>query len=211
MSEHRRRVFCLGMFKTGTTSFGEAMTLLGYRAQFHFMPVLDNLSGYFDLDPAQFVPFEDRIRRTADQFEALADAPWLYLYRELDRWYPNSLFVLTLRPDAETVARSDRAAWARHGLMSRWLAEVGEPPTLAMFIERYERHNENVRDYFRDKPHQLLQVCWESEARPWQRLCEFVGLEVPAVPFPHANRAPRMSLRRMGADWWRGFGRRGVE
>jgi len=196
MNEHKPKVFCVGMFKTGTTSFGEAMRVLGYRAHAHFIPLLDNLSGYFDLDPRQFLPFEKRIRGIADEFDALADAPWMYLYRELDHWYPNSLFVLTLRKDAATVARSDRDWWDTQGLMPRWLAEVGSPPTAAMFIERYERHNENVRRYFRDKPRQLLEICWEQEPRSWQRLCEFVGAAVPAAPFPHANRSRRPLLRR---------------
>jgi hypothetical protein len=186
----KRKVFCIGMFKTGTTSFGEAMTLLGYPTKYRFMGLLDNLSGYFDLDPGQFLPFEKRIRDEANRYDAFADSPWLYLYRELDHWYPESLFVLTLRSDSESVARSEFDWWERKNIMPDWLREVGKPPTAQMFIERYERHNENVRHYFRDKRRQLLQVCWELEANPWERLCDFLGVDVPNSPFPHANRAP---------------------
>ncbi len=192
----RCKIFGVGMFKTGTTSFGEAMTLLGYRSRFRFMPLLDNLSGYFDLDPRQFVPFEDVIRREAGRFDAFADAPWLYLYRQLSTWYPDSRFVLTMRADADAVARSDLAHWERHGLMTRWMREVGKAPTRQMFIERYEKHNENVLNFFRDESHRLLKVCWEEDPNPWRRLCEFVGAEVPDQPFPHANRSPNSPLKK---------------
>ena len=187
------KVFGIGMFKTGTTSFGEAMQKLGYRSRFRFMPLLDNLTGYFDLDPRQFARFEGRIRREADQFDAFADAPWLYLYRQLSRWYPDSLFVLTTRIDAETVALSELDHWERHGLTERWMDEVGTPPTRQMFVERYERHNDEVVDFFRGKSHRILQACWEDEREPWKRLCEFVGAEAPGIPFPHANRSPNRS------------------
>ncbi len=185
------KVFGVGMFKTGTTSFGEAMQCLGYRSCHSFTPLLRELSGYFDLDPGQFDPFEDTIRAKAERYDAFADAPWLYIYRRLSKWYPDSLFVLTLRSDAETIADSELSHWERHGLMDRWLKEVGTAPTRRMFIERYERHNANVVSYFRNKSHRLLQSCWEEEANPWIRLCGFIGVDAPDRPFPHANRAPR--------------------
>ena len=30
------------------------------------------------------------------------------------------------------------------------------------FISVYERHNAAVKEFFRDRPHKLLTVCWES-------------------------------------------------
>lgn len=186
----RTKVFGIGMFKTGTTSFGEAMHHLGYRSRYRFLPLLDNLAGYFDLDPTQFLRFEAQIRSQAESFDAFADSPWLYLYRQLDHWYPDARFVLTVRKDAETVARSDLQHWERHGLLDHWMKEVGTPPTRQMFVDRYERHNDNVVSFFRDKSHRILQVCWEEESNPWRKLCEFVGADVPDRPFPHANRSP---------------------
>ncbi len=80
--------------------------------------------------------------------------------------------------------------WREIGLMEKWVAEVGREPTPEMFIERYERHNERVLEHFRDRPSDLLVVCWEKEPDPWRRLCTFLGrTEMPSVPFPHENRA----------------------
>jgi hypothetical protein len=191
------KVFGIGMFKTGTTTLGRAMERLGYRAEVRFWPLLPGLAPYFELDPEPFRPFHDRIRGQADAFDCLADAPWLFLYRELAVWYPESVFVLTLRKDARSVAESDLAMWHRIGLMERWRREVGLDPTPEMFVERYERHNEAVMRFFASRAERLLTVCWETEPHPWQTLCGFVGRPVPEEPFPHENRAPEG--RREGA------------
>lgn len=76
MGRDKRKVFGIGMFKTGTTAFGEAMRLLGYRSRCRFIPLLDNLSAYFDLDPRQFMPFEDQIKQALlDRCQPLLEPP----------------------------------------------------------------------------------------------------------------------------------------
>ncbi len=187
------KVFGIGMFKTGTTSLGHALGTLGFRAHARFVPLLADLSAYFNLDPRTFQPHARTIRQMADDYDALTDAPWLYLYRELDRWYPGSRFVLTLRRDVETLATSEQRHWQRHGLTKRWLSQHHAPPSRAMFIERYRRHNAAVLAHFAHCPDRLLTICWETEPNPWQRLSRFVDRPTPGVPFPHLNRseAPR--------------------
>lgn len=177
------------MFKTGTTSLGLALEMLGYRTKYRFWRLIDDWRAYFDLDPRQWRRFEDEIRREAEQFDAFADAPWLYLYKELDRWYPGSKFILTVRKDAQSAARSDLRMWRHSGFVGRLARRGDAVPTAAQFMQRYEDHNAGVLDYFRDRADDLLVVCWETEEHPWQRLCEFLGCaDVPDRPFPHANR-----------------------
>jgi len=188
------KVFGVGMFKTGTTTLGVALERLGLRAHHWFWPQLDGLAPYFDLDSAKFAPFEPEIRAKVERFDAFADAPWLFLYRELDAWYPGSRFVLTLRRDSETLVRAQLGQWRRLGILEQWLEEEGYYPPPEKFLERYERHNENVRAYFRDRPDDILEICWETERNPWGRLADFLGIRpAPAEPFPHENRAPAPS------------------
>jgi hypothetical protein len=179
------------MFKTGTTSLGVALEILGYRTKYKFWRLIkDDWTAYFDLDPNRWSRFESEIRREADKYDAFADAPWLYLYEELDRWYPGSKFILTLRKDAQTVAESDFRMWKRSGFLDKLVEQGDQVPTLELFIRRYEEHNARVLAYFENRIDDLLVVCWETEERPWERLCQFLGcLEVPEQPFPHANRA----------------------
>lgn len=193
-NSRKRKVFGIGMFKTGTTTFGVALERLGYRAQYRFWNQFPNLAPYFDLDSKKFEPLAAEIRARADRFDALSDAPWLFLYKELDLWYPDSQFVLTTRRNSDELVTAELGQWERQGIMRQWLAQEGYRPSREKFIRRYEQHNQNVRHYFEHRPGDLLEICWETEANPWQRLCDFLGVErVPDEPFPHANKAPAIS------------------
>jgi hypothetical protein len=46
-----------------------------------------------------------------------------------------------------------------------------------------------VHDYFRERPDDLLvlNIC---AGEGWERLCPFLGQDVPGIPFPWANRRP---------------------
>ncbi len=48
----------------------------------------------------------------------------------------------------------------------------------------YDTHVKNVRDYFKDRPDDLL-VMNIFEGDGWDRLCSFLGKERPGVDFPH--------------------------
>jgi hypothetical protein len=44
-----------------------------------------------------------------------------------------------------------------------------------------------VRQHFAQYPAQFLDVCWEK-GDGWEKLCRFLGRDIPEGPFPHANR-----------------------
>jgi hypothetical protein len=50
-------------------------------------------------------------------------------------------------------------------------------------------HAARVRARFRDEPGRLLEFdLWAGDG--WPKLCAFLGLPVPATPFPRENAAP---------------------
>ena len=55
------------------------------------------------------------------------------------------------------------------------------------FSAAYHRHHADVRRYFADRPDDLLEMNI-IEGDGWEKLCPFLGLPTPAVPFPHLNR-----------------------
>jgi len=173
------KVFCVGMFKTGTTSIGYALSVLGYRASFNYWG-LAGMDNWLE-DKSTYKQFYDVVRDRAKYFDAFSDAPWLFMYRELDKWYPNSKFILTLRSTPEAVAQSDISMWRRNGVKEE------DIPLPEKFINRYLKHNEEVRDYFRNRQGDLLEVCFEG-GDGWQEVCSFLGKPIPKSPFPHANR-----------------------
>ena len=62
--QRRAKVFGIGMYKTGTTSLGAALEMLGYRATYQFWRLIDDWTAYFNLDPNQWSRFDGKIRRS---------------------------------------------------------------------------------------------------------------------------------------------------
>jgi hypothetical protein len=181
-----RRVFGIGWQKTGTVSLALALRSLGYLTC-HFAPWI--IGHHHHSDPAVARVDLDRI----EPYDAVLDIPAAALYRELDRRFPNSLFILTTR---ETEAWLDSAeihmTRTKRGLgklasVDRWAYGCDDwDPEL--FRSRYERHNRDVLAYFSGRPGFFcLDV---TIAHPWQPLCNLLGVPIPSRPFPHLNRRP---------------------
>jgi hypothetical protein len=62
------------------------------------------------------------------------------------------------------------------------------------FRRAYETHERSVREYFRERPADLLvlDIC---AGEGWERLCPFLGCEIPDTPFPRANEWMHLLLR----------------
>ena len=185
MSELRKtKVVGIGWAKTGTTTLGQCFEILGYE---HQSQRPDLVHGIKEGDLS-------RIQEVAKPKESFEDWPWIILFRELDTMFPGSKFVLTIR-DPEQWMRSYTNMLLTQGDASDELNEIrrilyGLPfpnVTEEQLLERYRRHNREVKDYFSDRPDDLLVVNWEESDR-WKTLCDFLGREVPSEPFPHANR-----------------------
>ena len=176
----RRKVFGIGLNKTGTTTLGECLTTLGYRHQ-----------SYSNAALQAFVNGQvDTVVAMADRFDSCEDWPWPLVWRALyERYGDEARFILTTRSSPEIWIDSLK----RHSLNTH--------PTRAMrpliyghyyphgyeteHVAAYERHNQAVRDFFaRAAPHALLEVCWENGDR-WDKLCTFLEHDLPAAPFPH--------------------------
>jgi hypothetical protein len=125
------------------------------------------------------------------EYDAFEDNPWPVLYKELDQRFPGSKFVLTRRP-AEAWIRSMVKDFATTETpMRRWIygEDAGCPEgNEDVYIARYERHNKEVLEYFKDRPDDLL-VFDLPKGDGWDKLCGFLGHDIPNEPFPHANKA----------------------
>jgi hypothetical protein len=58
----------------------------------------------------------------------------------------------------------------------------------AIYLARYIKHNNQVRQFFSDKSGKLLEINLERSGRPWRDLCEFLKVKEPSFSFPHANK-----------------------
>jgi Sulfotransferase domain len=187
--DNRPKIFGIGFHKTGTTSLGRALRLLGYRVQKGFT---------FNAPRKRIVIPEpvtlEKIRGAAfplvRYYSAFEDNPWPLLFKEVDKAFPGSRFILTHR-DPERWYRS--ASQFHKGRPSPMLDfiyggrdfEISENKDIA--ITRFNAHKEAVEAYFRNRPDDLL--CWDLESEPrWETLCGFLRLGVPSQEFPHGKR-----------------------
>lgn len=79
------KVFGIGLSRTGTQSITSAMRILGYKTV-HYPQILLYKAGKLSTD---FKPLEN--------FDAAFDTPVTRFYKELDRNFPASKFILTVR------------------------------------------------------------------------------------------------------------------
>jgi hypothetical protein len=176
------KIFGIGCPRTGTTTLGDCFRLLGLNGTSFNRPLFhDVLRG--ELAGAI---------RYAEQFDAFEDLPWCLIFEKLDVAFPGSRFILTVRSSSAVWLRSYRRHHAtEHGALlnadgSKAVYRTHEYPIWPAGVHGYEAHNAAVATYFRDRPGDLLTVCWER-GDGWAQLCRFLDLPVPDLPFPRAN------------------------
>lgn len=173
------KIFCIGFHKTGTTSLAEALHILGYR--------VTGPNGV--RDPEIATNALALAESLVPDYDAFQDNPWPLLYREMDARWPGSRFILTLRDTDDWLCSQVRHFRSKVTPMRTWIYGVGCPEgNETIYRERYDRHNRQVIDDFRDRPGDLL-VMDLAQGGGWDTLCPFLGVAVPDQPFPHANRA----------------------
>jgi hypothetical protein len=168
----KRKVFGVELSKTGTASLNEALNILGIRS-IH-MPRAEYLK-----EKEKGVPYFSTLKR----YSGFTDFPCWLIYEELDRLYPGSKFILTVR-DPEAWLESRRKHYQRRldeGVKMNW--DVSDDSVKEMI-----EHNERVVRYFKGRPGDLL-VLDITSGEGWEKLCHFLGKKVPDVPFPRKNAA----------------------
>lgn len=182
-TEAPTKVFGIGWAKTGTTTLGRCFEILGYNHQSQNLSLVPQIL-HGDLKKTL------RIATAKDSFE---DWPWPLVYREMDASFPSSRFVLTTR-DPDRWLTSYRAMIAAQGPPASELSTIrcqlfGVDPAIASdeeLVARFIRHNAEILEYFKNRSGQLLVVDWEA-GDSWPKLCDFLGMPIPDVPFPHLN------------------------
>ena len=193
------KVFGIGWAKTGTTTLGSCFEILGYNHQ------TQDLKLTLDLEKNDF----SRIFASVDAHDTFEDWPWLILYKELDTQYPNSKFIMTTREQTgwvksyKNMLKTQGKASGHMNKIRTILYSLPFPNvTEEQLIERYDKHVADVKEYFKDRPNDLLILNWKS-GDGWKELCGFLGKEIPTEPFPHANKgdykktAPNSILKRI--------------
>jgi hypothetical protein len=183
LSKSKPKVFVIGLNKTGTTSVGDALHQLGYRRLgwgdftsrklFH-----DWYSG--NLEP---------LVKYTTEYDAFEDLPWPFVYQEMAALYTDAKFILSVRANEEVWWKSisrhtARRVWIGHELTYGSYSAAKDKEA---YINLYRQHQQDVCQFFEDKPGRLLHLNIDESAN-WKPLCDFLNHDfVPNSPFPMSN------------------------
>jgi hypothetical protein len=180
-----------GFGRTGTHTLNLALEQLGFGPCHH----MEDLMAH----PEQKALFRAAGRGEAVDWDAAyagyksaVDWPTAYFWRELAAHFPQAKVILTVR-NSEEWYKSARAT------IFNTMGDSSDPETFGVavirtkifsdrlddethVIEVLETHNAEVIEAI--EPSRLLVY---QVADGWPRLCSFLGVPVPAEPFPHSN------------------------
>ena len=182
MNSNQSKIFGLGLSKTGTTSLARALEILGYKTR-DYIGVSSYTRG--ELSSIDLAEIEAN--------DAFTDTPIPSFYRELDSHYPGSKFILTIR---------DTNGWLQ-SCKKQFTSKLSEKLNAASnqlfmdlygstiydeskFTKGYEQFTSGVHQHFKDRPQDLLVMDIAADDG-WEKLCPFLNVPVPDVPFPKAN------------------------
>ena len=178
----RPRIFGIGLNKTATTSYDAAMRILGFES-LH--------DGGAEVHDAVKRAIDEGVPLLAyidSRYDAFSDIGLLSRrFRMLDEQYPGSRFVLTVRAlDGWIDSRR------RHVERNIALKEAGKYHGSFLVVDEakwrreWEEHLTRAHRYFATRSN-FLEIDL-TEHPKWDTLCAFLGVPIPAVPFPWANR-----------------------
>ena len=188
------QVIGAGLSRTGTLSLKFALEHLGFGPCCHAIEMLSSVREQFPLwlQVAQGAPDWDAMFA---RFSSTVDLPANKYWRELAAHFPDAKVILSTR-DADTWLESLH----RSILAPTSVERMGQNPMVAMLQAAFMDFpvaQTGDRDFMIDYFHQ-----WEADViaafpperllvyRPgdgWEPLCAFLGVPVPAEPYPRIN------------------------
>ncbi|MEX0339182.1 MAG: sulfotransferase family protein [Arenibacterium sp.] len=180
-----------GFGRTGTDSMKRALEMLGYGPCYHMYEVLPDQERYMTwqgIYDGRITPDWDVL---FDGFRATVDWPAAHYWRELADHFPKAKILLTNRDPESWYASMDKTILT---FMRDLEVTEGMAPRIRRdvfadiahdrdhIIAVYKRNVEAVQKAF--GPERLLTYELGSG---WAPLCQFLGVETPAEPYPSGN------------------------
>ena len=201
------KVFCIGRNKTGTQSLKLALQELGYKMG--SQPQGERLIK--DWKSNNFAPIIE-LAKTADAFQ---DVPFSYdnTYKHLDLAFPKSKFILSIRdspeewynslvrfhskmfgggntPTPQQLKDSNYTwrGWIYETMSNLYHTPENDPYNKEILINHYINYNQNVIEYFKNRPNDLLVINLKEE-NSYKKFCKFLDKEPIRNNFPHLNKS----------------------
>lgn len=196
------KIFCIGKNKTGTSSMGKALADLGFK--------VGNQQVAEMLLPAYYKGNFNDIIKYCNSATAFQDVPFSCpeMYKHLDVAFPNSKFILLLRDSPEQwyesmvnfytfmFGRNNKLTndnlknavyrtktWVYDHIKYIYNTPDDDLLNKEKLIEQYNKYNNDVIDYFKDKPDKLL-IINLSQQDSYKQFCDFLGVVSENDKFP---------------------------
>jgi hypothetical protein len=186
------KIFGIGMPKTGTTSLHAALKILGYKSVHYHQS--------FHTGMAVGLPISILLKATSiSTWDSIINTTE-HTYPLMDKEFLNSKFILTIR-DRRLWLKSVKTHLLTKPALDKNLHSVTGVERIVTVVHvfgnalynedslslMYDNHLRNAEYYFKDREQDLLiiDICG---GEGWEKLCQFLGKEVPDVPFPHKNK-----------------------
>jgi len=170
------KIFCIGYPRTGTTSLISALGKLGFKG-WHY-----NRNFYSEAVRALKIgQFSEKL---LEHNTAFADVPIFYIYKNLDKLYPSSKFILVTR---EKQSWFESMQWLmNHKNRRLYPDEHNQFLWGNLYPEMIEEHTEDVKQYFLGSDRLLVRDLSEMN---FDTLVYFLNIQPkqPLKGFPREN------------------------
>ena len=197
------KIIGTGLGRTGTTSLKLALEQLGLGPCHHMVEVFAHPESVpLWVAAGQGKPDWNAI---FDGYASMLDHPGCRFWRELMDYYPDAKLIHTLRDPDRWFDSTQATIFAPGGgannpppPMKDFFGMVmeeyqGQQNDRAYMVEHFKRHTETV---LATVPKDRLLVF--EAAMGWEPLCEFLGVPVPATPYPRENSTADFQSRLAG-------------
>ena len=152
------------------------MTILGYKSK-HYLNEHE---------------YKEFCNRNSQSYQFLNDLPISIRYQELDKCFPNSKFIYTIR-EANSwltsceyhwkVTTTNRSNWPDYK-KELFGIDVFDKST---FLTVYDNHQKSIINYFKNRLDDLLIIDIPG-GDGWNKLCSFLNVSIKQSPFPNKNK-----------------------
>lgn len=189
---HMGKIFCIGSNKTGTSSLGEALAVLGLSVCPWSIMFSDDSKYFSEQLQGKF----ESLFQLIPKYDCFRDRPWNHgnFYQILNDKFPDSKFILTIRCENNWI-ESNRRFSKKIKLKEQWFYRLISQLTYGiddflsdenLMKKKYNERNQEIIKCF-ENTNKLLVIDFEKD-QGWNDLCTFLDREKPRIPFPHINR-----------------------
>jgi hypothetical protein len=198
-------VFQLGIIRAGSTSLCEALNILGIPSLHWEGPGPDYKKFETDVIPENIKSNRRLFYPYDEEWQGFLDFNGVCYYQTLYEMYPESKFIFTYReriPWFKSALRLSQQRW-RNGepvyinagpeqvqLVNTNIGQDMPAKELGLRMkdmQNYWVHNQQIPKFFKNNPRFLQMKICDSGGDGWEKLCGFLGKDIPDVDFPHLD------------------------